>query len=323
MFVWGASEKCDNIEVKHTYDSKKQALKMLAFINKFTESESKVEEKEVVIEERKVIKENVKDSFSDTHQKETECPLKKLINKIEGKHPYELINNQLLVNCDCKDIMPLINKGQIKLVFSDPPYDIKNTKAGGKSNFAKSIQNMNDEILEVGITKGFDYDVILKQMLETQDKINMYIWCNKAQIPFYLNYFVSQRKCSFDLIKWVKTNPMPTFYNKYLSDTEYCLYIRKGGRCMPNSFEDGSTLYQAPINIKDKRLYGHPTIKPLDITRRIIRNSSEIGDIILDPFSGVATTSVACIQEKRKSISIEINEKFYKTGIERVRREGV
>ena len=128
---------------------------------------------------------------------------------------------------------------------------------------------MNDEIFNAKITKGFDYIATLDKMCKLQNNINMYIWCNKAQLPLYLNYFVTERKCSFDLIKWVKTNPIPTFYNKYMSDTEYCLYVRKGGRCMPSSFEDGSTLYQAPINIKDKKLYNHPTIKPLDIIEKI------------------------------------------------------
>lgn len=56
MFVWGASENCDNIEVKYTYESKRQALKMLDFINKFVKSEEKVEKKEKVAKEKEVKK---------------------------------------------------------------------------------------------------------------------------------------------------------------------------------------------------------------------------------------------------------------------------
>jgi len=214
--------------------------------------------------------------------------------------------NIKLIQGDCLDAMDkLIEDGvKVDLIVTDPPYDIKNTNAGDKSKLSKSIQRMNDEIRNAGITKGFDYITTLDKMVQLQHKINMYIWCNKAQLPLYLDYFVTQKKCSFDLIKWVKTNAVPTFSNKYLSDTEYCIYVRKGGKCMPESYEDGSTLYQAPINVKDKKLYGDPTIKPLDIIEKLVRNSSDENGIVLDPFMGSGTTCVACKKLNRNFIGI-------------------
>ena len=38
-----------------------------------------------------------------------------------------------------------------------------------------------------------------------------------------------------DIIIWNKTNALPLFNNKYLSDKEYCLYFRKGEYCSPKS----------------------------------------------------------------------------------------
>jgi len=226
-----------------------------------------------------------------------------------------------LIKGDCLDVMDeLIAEGiKVDLIVTDPPYDIKNTKAGGKSKLAKSMQGMNNEIRDAGITKGFDYINTLDKMIQLQDKINMYIWCNKAQLPLYLDYFVTKRKCSFDLIKWVKTNAIPTFYNKYVSDTEYCLYVRKGGKCMPKDYKDGSTLYQAPINSKDKKLYKHPTIKPLDSIEKLIRNSSDENQTILDPFMGSGMTGVACKNLNRHFIGIELDKHYYRLARHRVR----
>ena len=51
-----------------------------------------------------------------------------------------------IINDDCLNVLKQIESGSIDLVVTDPPYLIKNTKAGGKSDFAKSIQKMNDEI---------------------------------------------------------------------------------------------------------------------------------------------------------------------------------
>ncbi|TON97269.1 site-specific DNA-methyltransferase, partial [Vibrio parahaemolyticus] len=53
-------------------------------------------------------------------------------------------------------------------------------------------------------------------------------------------------------------------------------------------------MYHQPINIKDKRKYGHPTIKPLPLLEKLIRNSSQEGDTVLDCFMGSGSTGVAC-----------------------------
>ena len=133
-----------------------------------------------------------------------------------------------IINADCIDILKQLPDKCIDLVLTDPPYLIKNTKAGGCSSFAKSIQNMNNEIKEAGITEGVSMD-FCKEIIRIQKNINAYIWCNKAQIIDYLNFFVSENDCSFDILCWQKDNAMPTFNNKYLTDKEYCLYFRRGG----------------------------------------------------------------------------------------------
>lgn len=164
---------------------------------------------------------------------------------------------------------------------------------------------------EANLTKGYDIESVCSELMRVMKEPNIYIWCNKKQIMPYLKFFVEEYHCKFDILFWNKTNAMPTYSNKYLTDCEYLLYFRKGkGKCFPESYEDAKTVYIAPINAADKKKYKHPTIKPLDLTRKIIRNSSRDGDIILDPFAGSGTTAVACLLEGRKSISIE-REKHY------------
>lgn len=55
----------------------------------------------------------------------------------------------------------------------------------------------------------------------------------------------------------------------------------------------------------------HPAEKPLSILEHIIRVSTNPTDIVLDCFSGSGTTAIAALQNGRKSISIEIDEKWY------------
>lgn len=225
-----------------------------------------------------------------------------------------------IINDDCLNVLKKIESESIDLVVTDPPYLIKNTKAGGKSEFAKSIQKMNDEIKQNNLTDGVDLK-FCEELIRVCKKPNIYIFCNKAQIMDYLDFFVKEKGCSFDILIWKKKNAPPTFNNKYLTDKEYCLYFRKGGYCQPERYDDAGTVFFSELNVKDKKRWGHPTIKPLPIIERLIKNSSKEGDLILDPFSGSGTTAIACVRLKRNFICIEKNETFYKKSIERLEAE--
>ena len=54
---------------------------------------------------------------------------------------------------------------------------------------------------------------------------------------------------------------------------------------------------------------GYPTQKPVALLERIIKASSNEGDVVLDPFCGCATTCVAAERLKRQWIGIDISEK--------------
>ena len=177
---------------------------------------------------------------------------------------------------------------------------------------------MNDELKENSLTNGFDTR-LLDEYTRVMKNINIYMWCNHKQIPLYLDYFVTHKKCSFDILIWNKNNATPLFNNKYLTDKEYCLYFRKRGHCQPANYNEAKTVFYQPINIKDKRKYNHPTIKPLNIIETIIRNSSKEGQTILDPFMGSGTTGVACINENRNFIGYELNEEYFNIAQNRLR----
>lgn len=228
----------------------------------------------------------------------------------------EMINK--VFNEDCLVVLKKIKTDSVDLILTDPPYQIDNTQAGGKSKLSKSIQNMNNQLKDKDLVSGFDLKV-LDELVRVNKNINMYFFCNKAQIPMYLEYFVTNLGCSFDLIKWVKPNATPLFNNKYLSDTEYGVYVRKGAYCNPQNYTDASTLFQEPINITDKEKYKHPTIKPLNLIRRLIRNSTKVNEVILDPFIGSGTTAVASIMENRKYIGCELDSEFFSICEDRIK----
>lgn len=234
-----------------------------------------------------------------------------------------------LYNTDCLEVLKNLETQSIDLVVTDPPYEISQINGGGSINKAKKLNKSLNELKKAEITDGYAFTEINTELVRVMKKINIYIWCNKFQIPKYFDFYVNVLGCKFDIICWHKTNALPTYKNKYLSDTEYCLYFRKGGYCDPSQtekdkrYENAKTYYLAPLNQTDKKLFGHPTIKPLDITERFIKNSSKEGETVLDCFMGSGTTGVACRKLNRDFIGCEINKEYFDVARGRIQYDRV
>ena len=217
-----------------------------------------------------------------------------------------------LLRGDCLKHLKFIGDNEIDLVVTDPPYQIENRGGGLYTQADKQyVKELED------IKNGFSED-ILDELCRVMKKINIYIWCSQKQIPFLLKYFVDGKKCNWNLLTWHKTNPVPACGNKYLTDTEYLLFFREKGVKLYGSFETKFTYYVTPLNQKDKRLYKHPTIKPINITKNLIINSSQEGDTVLDCFMGSGTTGVACKELNRNFIGIELNPDYFDIAWKRV-----
>ena len=67
--------------------------------------------------------------------------------------------------------------------------------------------------------------------------------------------------------------------------------------------------------------YHHPTQKPVNLLRWLIRTFTNEGDLVLDNCMGSGTTAVACIKEKRHFIGYEITKEYYDIACERIKQE--
>ena len=73
--------------------------------------------------------------------------------------------------------------------------------------------------------------------------------------------------------------------------------------------------------VSGKERTGYPTQKPLALLRRIIDASSNVGDVVLDPFCGCATACIAAEQQQRQWVGIDIGEKAADLVRDRMKRE--
>jgi DNA modification methylase len=192
-----------------------------------------------------------------------------------------MIGLDTIYNEDCLEGMRRMPDGCVDLVITDPPYLIGN-QGGGFWSKAAEGNHYNARGTRKGMEKlgnikdGFD-DAILDELCRVMKKINLYVFCSQKQIQRYLDYFVNKRGCNWNLISWHKTNPIPACGNKYLSDTEFILFFREKGVRVYGTYETKRTFYVTLRNQEDNVRYNHPTVKPLNIIRNLIINSSEMG----------------------------------------------
>lgn len=223
----------------------------------------------------------------------------------------ETINK--IYNMDCIEGMRQMPDKSVDLVVTDPPYLIETSGAGiykqDDKQYVKELNEMKD-----GFSRG-----VLDELCRIMKKINIYFFCSQKQIIPLIDYFVKEKNCNWNLLTWHKSNPVPACGNKYLTDTEFILFFREKGVKIYGEYKSKFTYYVTPLNQKDKKTYGHPTIKPLDLVSNFIINSSKEGDIVFDPFMGSGTTAVAAMKCNRNFLGYELNPDYYEICNKRIK----
>ena len=215
---------------------------------------------------------------------------------------------------DCREILREVDDASVDLVVMDPPYRFDGVSGGGA--FGSANRSYHSEL--ENISQGIDSE-LLDLIVSKLRAVNAYIFCSKAQIPFYLDHFI-ELGCNYDLLTWHKTNPTPACSNKYLSDTEYIIYVREKGVKLRGTYATKRKWWVTPVNREDRERYGHPTVKPLEIVETLVGNSisGDGHDVVLDPFMGTGTTGVAAMDLGCSFIGIELDRHYFTTAMARL-----
>lgn len=204
---------------------------------------------------------------------------------------------------------------KIKLILTDPPYgvDYVESKAGFKQ-FGQAHKSIaNDHIQSDETYKKFTtnwLDVVKERLLE---KNSFYIF-NSDKMIFSLKTALDATEFKLSqLLIWIK-NASVIGRLDYQPQHELIAYGWYGKHEFLKSKDKSIILYP---KIKKNNL--HPTMKPLGLLRRLILNSSKIGDVIYDPFGGSGSTLIACEQTKRKCLMVELDTQYCQVIIDRFR----
>ena len=243
--------------------------------------------------------------------------MNKLSNSIKYGEAFHL-GNHLLLCADSRNkdmVSNLIGKHKIKAVIIDPPYGVAVTESKeGFQTLAKNKVIVGDHLQSDEEYRKFTRDWIEAILPHLERKNSFYIF-NSDKMVFALREGMLEAGIKFgQLLIWVKTHAVIGRMD-YAPQHELIAYGWYGVHEFLKS-KDKSVLV-CPKPNKSKM---HPTTKPLDLIRRLILNSTRIGDVVYDGFLGSGTALLACEQTKRVCIGVEIDPEYCQTIIDRFQK---
>jgi DNA modification methylase len=202
---------------------------------------------------------------------------------------------------DCLSILPTLDTSEVAAVLADPQYgmdwDTDSTRfTGGCITRGKGRSDWGD-------------------IRNDDEQFDPSPWLSFKRVALWGANHYTQRLPVGTTLVWVKRSP--ELYGSFLSDAE--IGWMKGGYgvyCFEKQFPPPSRMKENAGRV------AHPTQKPLSLmTWCLDKLKTQPGDLILDPYAGSCTVAVACARTGRKSISIEIEERYFRVGIARMERE--
>lgn len=245
-------------------------------------------------------------------------------------------NNSIAILGDSLSVLKKMKDKSVQLIFADAPY-----------NIGKDFGNNSDKWESVHAYIEWCKTWIDECMRVLSDNGTMYFMTATQHMP-YLDVFASEKYNVLCRIIWSYDSSGVQSKKIYGSLYEPILMISKTSKSSYTfNYEDilveaktgakrklidyrknppqpyssqkvpGNVWDFSRVRFKMDEYENHPTQKPEALLERIIKASSNPGDVVLDPFSGSFTTSAVAVRLGRVGVGIDMNEEYYEMGLRR------
>lgn len=250
-----------------------------------------------------------------------------------------MLKQDCLYNGDCLEVLKEIPPKSISLLIADLPYSVLN-KSNPNAQWDniipfnpmwecfKSVTRANSAIILFG------QGMFTAQVMMSNPDMWRYnlIW-DKKRATGFLNAKRMPLRYHEDIMVFYKKLPI---YNPQMEDLNgrepnhpqgtgkhnaknQCYGAVKRTYSGLSDKKYPRSIISIPADHSKERM--HPTQKPTELMRYLIRTYSNPGDTVLDPVMGSGTTCVAAIKEKRHFIGIEKEKIYFDIAKERVDKE--
>ena len=234
----------------------------------------------------------------------------------------------MLYNADCIEVLKTLKPNSIDLIFADPPYFLSN---GGKSIHSGKVVSVNKGDWD-DKSKYDNHLQFTKEWIQQSFRVLRYggsIWISGTVHNIFdvKNYLDEIGFKIINIVVWHKSDPPPLIYkNKLKFSYELIIWAKKGGKHTFNYDdmfeivgEEMQDVWTIPaVQMSEKKFGYHPTQKPEVLLERIIKACSNVGDTVLDPFSGSGTTCYVAKRLNRKYIGIEKEKEYFNISKRRI-----
>jgi DNA modification methylase len=202
-----------------------------------------------------------------------------------------------------EDYEALLGDELVDMTFTDPPYNVNYANTAKDKMRGKNRPILNDNL---GIEFGTFLVAACKNVLNVT-KGAVYIAMSSSELDTLQAAFREAGGRWSTFIIWAK-NTFTLGRADYQRQYEPILY---GWREGADHFWCGARDQGDVWNIKKPHKNDlHPTMKPVELVERAVRNSSKTQDLVLDPFGGSGTTLIACEKAGRRARLIELDPKY-------------
>lgn len=249
---------------------------------------------------------------------------------------FELDGHKLILGDALEVLYNEIPDNSIDLIFADPPYNI-----GKDFNGFKDKWDFESDYLE------WSYTWLNLCINKLKDNGSLYLMASTQSMP-YFDLYLRDRLTILSRIVWYYDSSgvqAKKYYGSMYEPILYCVKdkrnytfnssdilveaktgsvrklidYRKSTPSVYNSEKVPGNVWEFPrVRYRMPEYEDHPTQKPISLLERIIKASSNEGDIVLDVFSGTFTTSFVAKRLNRKSIGIELQKKYVEIGLNRL-----
>lgn len=258
----------------------------------------------------------------------------KLFNNMNFE--YASTGNSLVIFNDCIDTLNSMKDKSVDLIFADPPY-----------NLGKDFGNDSDSWTDRKKYLDWCYTWIDECFRVLKDNGTFYMMNSTQNIP-YISIYLQEHYYIVNDIVWAYDSSGVQSKKKYGSLYEPIIMATKSGKAkytfnyqdilveaktgakrglidyrknppQPYNTEKvpGNVWEFSRVRFKMEEYENHPSQKPEALLERIIKASSNAGEIVLDPFGGSFSTAAVATRLGRKAISMDINREYFKIGIRR------
>ena len=223
----------------------------------------------------------------------------------------------VIYNEDCLEGMKRIPDGSVDLVVTDPPYRLTSRGTSGSMGGAFWTGDLakSGQVFESGNVDISDWIRECYRVLK--DGTHLYVMTNDKNLTNCLNQIDSNKFKFIKTLTWVKPNKICGRW--YMTQKETIILARKGSQRPINNASTSDVLFTPDFKkLKSNGLNLHDTEKPIELMQTLIENSSKNGEVVLDPFMGIGSTAIACINTNRSYIGFELDPEYFKIAKQRI-----